>query len=165
MQHQSTITRREAPWLGGLILVAVGAFLLLSYVAPGLGLYIVLGLGLVLMVAFVVTRVYAFLVPAGILTGLGIGIALLPFVSDGLTTGALITASLAAGFAAVGVIAYLFRLDEAHWWPFVPAAILGTVSIFLALGNPQALEWLGVAFAAAMIVVGSWLIFRRRGEV
>ena len=35
-------------------------------------------------------------------------------------TGALIVGSLAIGFAAVGILAYVLHLDEAHPWPFIP---------------------------------------------
>ena len=162
MQH--TMHRREAPWIGGLILIAVGAVMLGTQVLPDIGLYVVLAIGLVFLVAFAITRAYGFLVPGGIMTGLGVGVALTPYVVEGTMTGALVVGSLAVGFAAIGVIAYLMRLEEAHPWPFIPAAILGTVAVFLALDRPEALQWLGIAIAVAMIVGGGWLMLRQRGE-
>jgi hypothetical protein len=124
----------------------------------------VLALGLVFLTAFALTRTYGFLVAGGILTGLGAGVALTPYVAGGMTTGALITGSLAIGFALAGVVGYLMHLPEAHPWPFVPAAILGTVAVFLALDATQALEYLGIAAAIAMIGGGGWLMIRRRDE-
>ena len=162
MQH--TMHRREAPWIGGLILIAIGALMLATYVVPDIGLYVVLGLGLLFLVAFAFTRAYGFLVPGGILTGLGVGVALTPYVAPDLATGALIVGSLALGFAAIGVIAYAMHLEEAHPWPFIPAAILGTVAIFLAIGNPEALQYLSIVVAVAMIVGGGWLMLRQRGK-
>jgi hypothetical protein len=156
--------RREAPWIGGLILIAVGAVMLGTQVLPDIGLFVPLAIGLVFLVAFVITRAYGFLVPGGIVTGLGVGVALTPYVVEGTMTGALIIGSLAVGFAAIGVIAYLMRLEEAHPWPFIPAAILGAVAVFLALDRPDALQWLGIAIAVAMIVGGGWLMLRQRGE-
>ncbi len=160
MQH--TMHRREVPWIGGLVLIAVGVLMLGTYVLPDIGLYVVLALGLVFLAAFVFTRAYGFLVPGGILTGLGIGVALTPYVSQGMMSGALVVGALAVGFAAVGILAYVLHLDEAHPWPFIPAAILGTVSLFLALDQPDALRWLSVVVAVAMIVGGGWLMLRRR---
>ncbi len=162
MQH--AMHRREAPWIGGLVLIAVGAMMLATYLVPEIGLYVVLGLGIVFLIAFAVTRAYGFLVPAGILTGLGVGIVLTPYMTEGMMTGALIVGTLALGFAAVGVIAYLMHMEEAHWWPFIPAAILGTVAIFLAIGNPDALEYLSIVVAIAMIVGGGWLVIRQRSK-
>ena len=162
MQH--TMHRREAPWIGGLVLVAIGLVMLATYLVPEIGLYVVLGLGLVFLAAFIYTRAYGFLVPAGILTGLGVGIALVPYVTEEMMTGALILSSLAIGFAAIGVIAYLMHLEEAHWWPFIPAVILGTVAVFLAIGTPEALQYLGVVAAVVMIVGGGWLMLRQRGK-
>ncbi len=162
MQH--TMHRREAPWIGGLVLIAVGVLMLGTYVLPDIGLYVVLALGLVFLAAFAFTRAYGFLVPGGILTGLGVGVALTPYVIQGMTTGALVVGALAIGFAAVGILAYVLHLDEAHPWPFIPAAILGTVALFLALGQPDALRWLSILVAVAMIIGGGWLMLRRRHQ-
>jgi hypothetical protein len=79
-------------------------------------------------------------------------------------TGALVVGALAIGFTAVGILAYVLHLDEAHPWPFIPAAILGTVALFLALGQPDALRWLSILVAVAMIVGGGWLMLRRRDQ-
>ena len=103
MQH--TMHRREAPWIGGLVLIAIGVLMLGAYVLPDVGLYVVLALGLVFLAAFVFTRAYGFLVPGGILTGLGIGVALTPYVSHGTVSGALVVGALAVGFATVGILA------------------------------------------------------------
>jgi len=162
MQH--TMHRREAPWIGGLVLIAVGVVMLGTYVLPEIGLYVVLALGLIFLAAFALTRAYGFLVPGAIMTGLGVGIVLTPYVIQGMMTGALIVGALALGFAAIGVIAYLMHLDEAHPWPFIPAAILGTVAVFLALDRPEALQWLGVVAAIAMIIGGGWLVLRQRSK-
>ena len=160
MQH--AMHRREAPWIGGLILIAIGVVMLAAYVVPDIGLFVVLGLGLVFLVAFAITRAYGFLVPGGILTGLGVGVALTPYVTSGTMTGAVIVGSMALGFAAIGVIAYLMHLDEAHPWPFIPAAILGTVAVFLAVDRPEALQVFSIGVAIAMIVGGVALMLRHR---
>jgi hypothetical protein len=162
MQH--TIHRREAPWIGGLILIVVGALMLATYLVPDIGIYTVLILGIIFLAAFVATRAYGFLVPAAILTGLGVGIVLTPYVTEEMLTGAMILASLAIGFAAIGVISYLMRMEEAHWWPFVPAAILATIALFLAVDQPEALQYVGIAAAVVMIVGGGWLMLRQRGK-
>lgn len=162
MQH--SMHRREAPWIGGLILIAVGALMLATYVVPDVGLYVVVALGLVFLAAFAISRMFGFLVPGCILTGLGVGVLLTPQVPEGFMTGAVIVGSLAVGFAAIAVIAYLWRLPEAHPWPLIPAAILGTVAAFLVIDRPEALEYLNLVAAVALIIGGGWLFWRRRGE-
>ena len=144
------------------MLIAVGVPMLGTYVLPDVGLYIVLALGLVFLAAFAFTRAYGFLVPGGILAGLGIGVALTPYVSQGMMSGALVVGALAVGFATVGIL--VMHLEDAHPWPFIPAAILGTVSLFMAIGQPDALRWLSIVVAVAMIVGGSWLMLRRRDQ-
>jgi hypothetical protein len=163
MQH--TMHRRDVPWVGGVILVLVGLVMLAAYVVPDVGLYVVLGLGIVFLAAFFYTRAYGFLVPGGILTGLGAGILLTPaLAADGMLAGAAVLGGLALGFAAIWAIAALMHLEEAHPWPLIPAAILGTIAVFLAVGNPQALEYLGVVAAVVMIIGGAWLVIRQRGK-
>jgi hypothetical protein len=164
MQHQHTIQRHDAPWIGGLVLVAVGLLMLATYLVPEIGLYTVLVLGIVFLAAFLYTRAYGFLVPGGILTGLGIGIILTQaMAAEEMLAGAVVVGGLALGFAAIWAIAALMHLEESHPWPLIPAAILGTVAVFLAIGQPEALQYLSVVIAIAMIAGGGWLMLRRRG--
>ncbi len=159
MQH--SLEHREGPWIGGLILIMIGALLLVSYVVPDAGRLILLALGLVFLIAFLVTRRYGFLVPAGILTGLGVAVALAPLVTEGPVLGAVIVASLAAGFAGIWIVGELLHLPESNPWPLIPAAILAIVAMGVASDQPEVLRWLGVVLAVGMIASGALLIWWR----
>ena len=79
MQH--TMHRREAPWIGGLVLIAVGVLMLGRVLLPDIGALRRARTGPRLPGCL---RLHAGLRlpgPGGILTGLGIGVALTPYVS------------------------------------------------------------------------------------
>src|SRR5688572_22811001 len=98
----------EGLWLGA-ILIGLGALLLAGQLIPGAGRYVALVVGLALLAGFVMTRAYGFLVPGGIVTGVGVGILLAEAYP---AAGGLFLLSLAAGFASIWVIGAIFRLRE-----------------------------------------------------
>ncbi len=153
-------------WLGGLVLVAVGGFLLLGRWIPDVGLYVVLAIGLILLIAFFASDQYGFLVPGAIVSGIGAGIPLSGAYA-GQLGGGLFLISMGAGFLLIWVLALLFRLPERHPWPLVPGLVLGTVGSALAAGE----RGQGVADAIAtgwpiiLVLAGLLLLagsFRRR---
>lgn len=121
-------------WLGGLVLVALGAFLLLGRWIPDVGQYAVLAIGLVMLVIFFATDQYGFLVPGGIVSGIGAGIPL-SVAYGGRLGGGLFLLAMGAGFLLIWVLAMLFRLPERHPWPVVPGLVLGTIGAALAAGE------------------------------
>jgi hypothetical protein len=149
--------RRGGLWTGA-ILIGVGALLLVGQLAPGAGRYVVLVVGLALLAGFVATRAYGFLIPGGIVTGIGVGIVLTEAYPS---AGGLFLLSLAAGFASIWVIGSLFRLRENHWWPLIPAAILGTIgTVSVADQSGQFGDLLRLAWPIALVVVGALIVVR-----
>ena len=153
-------------WIGGLVLVALGVFLLIGRWIPDAGQYAVLAIGLVLLIVFFATDEYGFLVPGGIVSGIGAGIPL-SVAYAGQLGGGLFLLSMGGGFLLVWVLALLFRLPERHPWPLVPGVVLGTIGAALAAGE----RGQGVADAVAtgwpviLVLAGLVLLagsFRRR---
>lgn len=152
---------RRDPMVIGVILIAVGAIALLGQIVQlpsSLGSWIVLLIGLGFLAAGITGRTYGFLVPGGIMTGLGAGIIVseaIALPSDEATGGA-VTLGLGLGFVAVWVIGGLLRVEANHWWPLVPGGILVLVGGALVLGG-QAIDlldyWGAVAIAAGLVVV------------
>ncbi|MGZ9160279.1 MAG: hypothetical protein ACXW4T_03850 [Candidatus Limnocylindrales bacterium] len=138
----------------GIILVAVGVGAFALNVFPDAGAVILLAIGLVLLATYAILRQYGTLIPGGILTGLGAGIA--ASQATGLTdpqTGGVIVVGLGLGFLSIWVIGALTRLHENHPWPLVPGGILTTIGVLLLIGGaavdliqywPLALVGLGV---------------------
>lgn len=153
------------------ILIVVGAGGLATQLlqpTTSVGGWIVLIIGLGLLGAFGFTRQYGYLVPAGIITGLGTGIVAsetLTFTSDQ-GTGGVITLALGLGFMAIWLIGTMARVAENHWWPTIPGAILVVVGGALMIGGQAVdlLDYWGVAIIAVGLIVlwQAWLQVRAR---
>ena len=147
----------EGLWLGA-ILIGLGALLLAGQVIPGAGRYVVLVIGLALLAGFFATRGYGFLVPGGIVTGVGVGILL---TEANPSAGGLFLLSLAAGFASIWVLGAMFRLREHHWWPLIPAGILATIGVVSLIDQGGQFRDLSrIAWPIALVVIGALIVLR-----
>lgn len=156
MTHGARSHPRETIILA-IVLIGVGIASLVANVVPDSGGVIVLLIGLGLLAAFVSMREYGYLVPGGIMTGLGVGI----LASQGLdltdeAAGGVVVLGLGFGFLSIWVIAALARLEENHWWPFIPGGILASVGAALIIGG-QAIDllayWPVVLIAIGLVVL------------
>ena len=146
---------RDGSWVGGLVLVTIGLAFLLGQLLPNAGRFVPLLVGLSFLAVFLVTRNYGFLVPGGIVTGVGAGVVL-AVEDQGRVGGGLFLVSLGIGFIGIYVVGALFRLRENHPWPLVPGGILATLGAITLAGTrygdvsryawPVALIALGAAF-------------------
>lgn len=147
-----------------MVLGAVGLGLRLVEPTTDLGGLIVLGIGLGLLGAFAYTRQYGYLVPGGIMTGIGGGI----LVSQSVTiasderSGGVIVLGLGLGFVSIWVIGGLVQVSQHHWWPLIPGAILATVGSALLIGDQavRLLDYWGVA----VIAIGLFVLWRGWSE-
>jgi hypothetical protein len=157
--------------IGGLILIVGGILLLINQMLPDVwgqffGNFFLLGLGLVFVVAGIVTRVVGWFIPGGILTGLGGGMALLasPWASrlPG-EEGGWFLIVFAAGFLLIPILSAIFS-HEAHWWPLIPAGIIGLVGLAVVFGGRymDVLEWVGRLWPFALIITGVLVIWKMR---
>ncbi|MDH4142882.1 MAG: hypothetical protein OEV61_09735, partial [Chloroflexota bacterium] len=140
-----------------LIVVGIGGLALQRVdTGPGIGGLIVLTIGLAFLGAFIYTRQYGYLIPGGIMTGLGGGI--LASASLTLTdeeTGGVVVLGLGLGFLSIWVIGAIMRVAEGHWWPVIPGGILAIVGGALLIGGQAVdlLDYWGVAVIAAGLLV------------
>ena len=147
-------------WLG-LILIGLGAIFLLDRVLPDIGAYVPLIIGLALFVAFLATRTYGFLIPAGIVSGVGAGILL----EQAYDQGGIFLLALGSGFVAIWLIGSLFRLRENHWWPLIPGGILVTIGLVdLANDSGELAELLDLGWPILLVAVGLLVIIRALAE-
>lgn len=141
------------------ILIVVGLAGLVGQVLDiqaNMGGLIVTLIGVGFLAAFAFTRTYGYLVPGGIMTGLGVGIA----ASEGLAlsdeqTGGAVVLGLSLGFLAVWVIGLLVRVERHHWWPIIPGGILGVIGGALLIGGQAVnlLDYWGVVIVAIGLIV------------
>jgi hypothetical protein len=139
----------------GLLLIGLGGVLLLA-VTTDIGGEVVVGfIGVAFLVAYASTRTYGFLVPGGILTGLGTGLVL---QSLGVR-GDIVVLGLGLGFLAIAVIDQLFTSARSGWWwPLIPGAVLLLISVGSVTGLPDLGRYL---VPAALILLGAVLLLRR----
>lgn len=140
----------------GVVLIVVGAVLLTGQVFELGGELALLALSAFFFVMYAMRREYGFLVPAGILGGIGVGVLLTE--TYGFTPNdAIIVSSLAAGFLSIYVIdVVVTRLQR--WWPLVPGAILAVVGIGLFQEDTRLLETLNTWWPLALVVIGLAII-------
>ncbi len=137
----------------GAVLVVVGAVLLGArfndVVAAG-GPALWIGLGFLTWWAF--SGNYGLLVPAGVLTGLGVGLML----SDVELSGNPVALGLGVGFLAIYALDALRRRRSSSWWPLVPGAVLVIVGL---LQNTSGWDSLGeLGWPLFLIVIGIVII-------
>jgi hypothetical protein len=147
--------------VAGLVLQAVEA-------TPTGGGVVVLIVGLGLLGAFAYSRQYGYLIPGGILTGLGAGIVAseaFTLTDDG--TGGVIVLGLGAGFVSIWLIGALVHVAEHHWWPLIPGAILATVGAALLIGSEAVALldywWVVLIVIGVVLIWRGWLETRPRG--
>lgn len=168
MTTQPELQKPSKPqWLGGALLIAIGVFLLVGQfvqaewfgrlVLPVLGgLFLLVGLG---------TRQGGWLVPGGILTGLGVGTWLVtgPYAEAAETLqGAIVLLSFAAGWALITALSPITR--RFMWWPLIPGGILALIGGALLMGGAglTVLEWAGKLWPLALIAGGVAALLKRR---
>jgi hypothetical protein len=167
------MNNRRGQWVGGLFLIGLGLLFLLNQFTdlPGLenvAIYFVLVLGIIFLAWGVLSREAGLMVPGGILTGIGLGIALVagPFaVASGDRGGGIFMGAFALGWVLITIFTALFT-DETMWWPLIPAAIMALVSGGLLVQGPfwVALEWVGKLWPLALILGGIAILFGARGS-
>jgi hypothetical protein len=153
---------RRGAATGGFILIALGLFFLVQQNVQGIGELFLLALGLGFFAAYLYAgRGSGLVVPAGVLTGLGLGVALSasPFV-PGFLDGPVVLGSWALGFLAIALF------EPRHRWALWPAAAFGLIAaITLAAGAPPVLpglSWAGLLWPVLLIAGGLWLLLDRR---
>ncbi len=152
---------RDGSWIGGVVLIAIGVAFLLGQLLPNAGRFVPLLVGLIFLAVFLATRNYGFLVPGGIVTGVGAGIVL-TMEDQGRVGGGLFLVSLGLGFVGIFLLGALFRLRENHPWPLIPGGILCTIGL-ITLGGTRYDEVARFAWPAVLIVLG--LLFVVRGLI
>jgi hypothetical protein len=156
------LVRDMGGWLPGVILIAVGVTLFAVQLLNLDGDVIVLVIGLVFATAFAATRRYGLLIPAGIMTGLGIGILLEDFG----ILGEPVVLGLGLGFLAIYAVDFLTSRARApgRWWPLVPGTILTIIAGAESTFGPEGARVIAQGWPVLLIAAGAWLLLRGRAS-
>lgn len=164
-QTQLSHTRRNRI-ISGLVLILLGGLFLVNQMVeiPSVGKLFLPGLGLIFLVWGMVTRTGGLLIPGGILTGIGAGVYLMEALPlEGEQDGGVFLMAFGGGFALITLLSLVFSTEK-HWWALIPGSILAAIGVALYIGGTalKILETIGNFWPVALILVGIWVIFRRR---
>ncbi|HXF82458.1 MAG TPA: hypothetical protein VNN19_06880 [bacterium] len=149
----------QRPSVAGVVLIVLGAlFLVAQWMGVG-GEGVVALIGIAFLTAYFLTRHYGFLVPGGIMTGLGIGII---YAQRLQVQGAPVFLGLGLGFIAVFLLGRLRGRWAADWWPLIPGGILAAIGLLLAADQAGLLRMVGRWWPLVPIALGIGLLTRRR---
>lgn len=144
-----------------LILIVIGLILLVGQLT-GQWSWTLLILGLGFLGAFFWSRNYGWLVPGGILTGLGTGIVLNSLVRNppGNFEAVLFLVPFGLGFILIWILEVLF-LGTGKWWPLIPGGILILIGIAAGVGGLalDILKFLGTWWPLILILIGAWILY------
>jgi hypothetical protein len=164
METQPAPRRRDRDaYVGGLVLIIIGAALLIAQFTPDLGRYVVLVIGIGLLAIFAVNRAYGALIGGAIVTGVGAGI-IIGASTTGSLAGSAVLLSLGVGFIGIWLVSYLLNIEGRHWWPLVPGLILLSIGGALVIGGRATdllAYWPVILIAVGVLVIGSQIL--RRG--
>ena len=160
-----THSRQRDRLTGGIIMIGLGLFFLLAQFVDAGWLVLPILAG-AFLVAGIVTHKSGWFIPAGVLGGLSLGIALTEqgfHVASGEAEGGLFLLAFAAGWACIPPLSKLFA-GEWLWWAFIPAAVLALIGGAVLGGGvfQQALGYLPYIWPVALIGVGLYIVLRRR---
>lgn len=139
----------------GLILVGLGVLLLLVRLTWIGGEAVVAVIGAGFLITYFATRKYGFLVPAGIMLGLGLGIIWEVNTGSG---GGPVLIGLGLGFVSVWLIAEVMRDPIQHWWPLVPGGIIAAIGVLVEAEQTGFLDSYGDLWPLILVVIGAVLL-------
>ncbi len=119
-----------------------------------------LGLRVVFLFAYAMTRSYGFLVPGGILTGVGAGIlaASLAGASDNQIY---VGVAGGLGFLSIYALDVLVSKVTRRWWPVIPGAVMLVMSGGLASQQVGLIRDVGLWSPVVLIVIGIGILVSR----
>ncbi len=172
MQTQNNLSgadkKRQEQLIGGAVLVVIGVLVLLGQLvqsAPFAGFFM-LAIGAVLLAAGIVTRTNGWLIPGGIVGGIGLGITLMETMFAGAPgdfKGGVFLLAFACGWALITILSALVT-RRTIYWSLIVGAILATIGGALVIGGAamDALNMFGKAWPLFLIAAGVWVIWKRK---
>jgi hypothetical protein len=154
--------------IGGTLLIAIGLLVLLAQDVntETLGLLFLPALGGIFLVAGILGRQVGFLIPGGILTGIGLGAIFTQSPTLAATEtaqGSVFFIGFALGWFLITVLSKLFT-TETQWWALIPGAIMALIGGGLMLGGAalNVLEFAGRWWPLILVALGLIIIVRRK---
>ncbi|HEY5034544.1 MAG TPA: hypothetical protein VIJ30_05430 [Candidatus Dormibacteraeota bacterium] len=147
--------RRSRSSVGPVLLIVIGIGALLSNLGGDVfgGGFVPFAVGVAFLVAYAATRKYGFLVPGGILTGIGAAILAATQLSA-TDTGAYAAIGGGIGFLLIYALDVVVSGTAARWWPVIPGGLMVVAGASMAGGNQELIRQLGLWSPVVLIVLG-----------
>ncbi len=155
-------------WLPGVILIVIGTLALTAQFVDSdwIGLLVLPAIGAGFLAGGISSRRAGFMVPAGILLGLGAGVILEEAAfqnAPGDADAGIILLCFAGGWVLVALLTR-YLTDTAYWWALIPGGFMGLLAVIFivdAYASRSGL-WraLGTWWPLLPVAVGAWLIYR-----
>lgn len=165
------MTEKRTNLVGGLILIAIGLLALVGNFVDLIGLgdlavFFMAGLGTLFLLWGILTRETGLIIPGGIISGIGWGIALVagPFNwVSGDAEGGVFMLAFAAGWVAITLLTAVFT-SKTHWWALIPGGIMALIGLAVLYGGlfANALTLLGSLWPVVLIILGVAILFGAR---
>lgn len=161
-------TDRRGTMVGGALLIAIGLLVLLAQnvQTETLGLLFLPALGGLFLIAGLVGRQEGFIIPGGILMGIGLGAIFTQnpaLAATETAKGGVFFLGFALGWFLIPLLSKLFT-RETQWWALIPGGIMFLIGGALLLGGAamNVLEFVGRWWPLILIAIGLLVIFRRK---
>lgn len=148
------MAQRTESALAGMVLIILGIGLYLLQGSPAATAVTFVAVGGAFFAGYVYRREYGLLVPAGILLGLGLGLAMER--GAGSVVGEPVPFGLGLGFLAIYVVDLVYT-RSGRWWPLIPGAALVLAGL---AEDVRVVRWffrrgwpLAIAVAGALILI------------
>jgi hypothetical protein len=170
--NQNGNRRKGRGLVGGLILILIGVYALISqYVPLDFSNLTLPSLGVIFIVLAFATRSRGLLIPGGILSGIGAGTVVASYYHfPEQQSGGVLLLFFAAGWVLIVVLSLLMNLVEGTpnrrslWWPLIPAVPMVFIAVPLLMGGDalKVLNLYGLAWPILLIGLGIFILFVRR---
>lgn len=160
--------QNSGAFVGAALLIVIGGAALIANLGGNDYVYmsIPLALGVAFFIAYAVTRQYGFLVPAGILTGVGAGLLGATIANAG-DAGPYAAIGGGLGFILIYAIDVAISRTAARWWPVVPGALMVVAGTTTAVNDQLVVRQLQIWAPAVLIALGLFILVamaRRRTQ-
>lgn len=163
------MNKKRNELIGGILLIGFGALALIGqFVNLGntMGLLVLPLISAAFLAAGVLARQVGFLIPGGIIGGIGLGVVLNDVLNvSGDAAGGVFLLAFAAGWALITLLTALVT-DETQWWPLIPGGIMALIGGSILLGGvfQSALVLLGKIWPLFLILGGVYILFKNRQQ-
>lgn len=160
---------KKSELVGGILLIGFGLLALLGQfvdISDWMGLMILPAIGGVFLLAGIFSRNAGFIIPGGILSGIGLGAFLNEGPLHGLggdAGGAVFLLSFACGWALITILTAVFT-DKTQWWPLIPGGIMALIGGGLLFGGVffNTLNLFGKIWPLFLILGGIYILYQSR---